>query len=149
MKASVVDRHRLDAGTGPNIHLFWCRPRSGSYPKFNHNFKYFGQHVKILWKKGKIHLLGIDTDLDRHTLDADPDPAKWCRSDPIRIHNTDKGTCSENGRQSKNHFTSYRHYLTFLVTHHLNKLTVSGINIWSKYIFSTVPTGTSRSVKRI
>jgi len=33
---------------------------------------------------------GIDTDPDRHALDAepDPDPEKLCGSDPIRIYNT-------------------------------------------------------------
>ncbi len=63
MKASVVDRHRFDADPDPNIHLFLCRSRSESYPKFYHNFKYLGQHNTILSKKVKIHLLGIDTEI--------------------------------------------------------------------------------------
>jgi hypothetical protein len=33
-------------------------------------------------------LLGIDTDLDWHALDADPDLAKGCGSDLIQIHKT-------------------------------------------------------------
>jgi hypothetical protein len=47
-------------------------------------------------EKVKKLLLGIHTDLDRldpdqHSRDVDPDPAKSCGSDPIRIqiHNTD------------------------------------------------------------
>jgi hypothetical protein len=46
--------------------------------------------LKFAWKSKKIHVLGIDTDwpdLVRHALDTnpDPDPAKLCGSDPIRI----------------------------------------------------------------
>jgi hypothetical protein len=42
-----------------------------------------------------MHVLGIDTDLDRpdpdrHALDADPDPGKLCGSYSIQIHNTGK-----------------------------------------------------------
>jgi hypothetical protein len=43
-------------------------------------------------------MVEMDTDLDpyldpdRQYLEADPDPAKWCRSEPIRIHNTVKNT---------------------------------------------------------
>ncbi len=41
-----------------------------------HDFEYFGQHIDIFLKKGKIHVLGIETDPDPdfHALDADPDP---------------------------------------------------------------------------
>ncbi len=37
-----------------------------------------------------FNLLGLDTVSDRYSLNADPDPAKWCGSSPIRIriHNT-------------------------------------------------------------
>jgi hypothetical protein len=40
-----------------------------------HNFKYFGRHIKILWKKLKRYKC---MELIRHALDAnpDPDPAK-------------------------------------------------------------------------
>ncbi len=44
-----------------------------------------------------LHLVEMDMDVDpapdlefRRALDTDPDPAKWCRSDWIWIHNTDK-----------------------------------------------------------
>jgi hypothetical protein len=62
-----------------------------------HNFQYFAQHIDIFWENVILsplfHLLGIDTDPDRHALYAAPDqkPAKLCGSDPIRfrirIHN--------------------------------------------------------------
>ncbi len=41
-------------------------------------FQYFLQHTETFWKKYSIpvvyHLLEIDSDPDRHALDADPDP---------------------------------------------------------------------------
>jgi len=46
----------------------------------------------------------MDTDSDpgpdRQALDVDPDPAKWCRSDRIRIHNTENA--KESNSFSKN-----------------------------------------------
>jgi len=33
-------------------------------------------------------MIGKNPDLDRQALDTDPDPAKWCGSDRIRIRNT-------------------------------------------------------------
>ncbi len=38
-----------------------------------------------------FHMFGLDTNpdwlnLDQHALVTDPDPPKWCGSDPIRIH---------------------------------------------------------------
>jgi hypothetical protein len=59
------------------------------------DLKYFEQHSEIFFrKKVKTPVLGIDTDPnrpdpDRHALDANPNQYKWCRSNPIRIHNTD------------------------------------------------------------
>jgi hypothetical protein len=60
--------------------------------------KYFGQLIENFKKKSKIHVLGIETDpdwpdLDRHGMDADPDPDQEkimrIRTDlGIRIHNT-------------------------------------------------------------
>jgi|688.fasta_scaffold2023073_1 hypothetical protein len=48
-----------------------------------HNYKYLGHHIEILKSivYTLFHMPGIDTDpdwlaLDRHALDADPDPAK-------------------------------------------------------------------------
>jgi hypothetical protein len=61
-----------------------------------HNCKNFWQHIEILWKKVSFHLPVMDTDQDRPDpnrnaldVDTDPNPAKWCGSDPIRmrIHN--------------------------------------------------------------
>ncbi len=68
-----------------------------------HVFQYFRQHIDIFWNTGNNFLssllpLGINTDPeppdpDQHALDADPsqdpNPTKWCGSDPIRIHDTD------------------------------------------------------------
>jgi hypothetical protein len=39
-----------------------------------HDSKYFGQLIEIFMKKQKIHILGIDTNPDRHALNADADP---------------------------------------------------------------------------
>ncbi len=59
------------------------------------------------------HLLGLDNDSDRldpdrHALDADPDPdpAKWCGSDPIpSIHHNNRN--SEYNCQGKSNFIFY------------------------------------------
>ncbi len=60
-----------------------------------HNFQYFEQHIEIFLKKYFLHMVEMDTDPDQQALDAysDPDPAKWCQSDRIRIriHNTGQG----------------------------------------------------------
>ncbi len=57
-------------------------------------FSVFFTHYWNFLEKSQVYqllnLLGLDTNPDRHSLDADPDPAKWCGSNPIRIriHNT-------------------------------------------------------------
>ncbi len=44
----------------------------------------------VSWKNEMDKVTDPAPDLDRRALDADPDPAKWCRSVWIWIHNTDK-----------------------------------------------------------
>ncbi len=47
-------------------------------------FSVFFTHYWNFLEKSQVYqlfnLLGLDTDPDRHSLDADPDPAKWCGS---------------------------------------------------------------------
>jgi hypothetical protein len=90
-----------DPKLDPTFH-FVCRSRSGSYPKFytcwNHssasqrcfiflvsvidvkNILYFWQYIEIFWKKAYWYF-SFST-----LVEIDPDPAKWCRSDRIRIY---------------------------------------------------------------
>ncbi len=53
-----------------------------------HSFKYFDHHIEIFWKKVIVyqlfHMPGIDTDPDRHALDAEPDPDLANDADPTR-----------------------------------------------------------------
>ncbi len=103
-------RIQIGIGSYPNFHLPFTLIGKSNFYTFSHcyadlqcfiflvsvncviNLKNFWQHIEILWKKVNFLLPGIDTDPDRHALDVDPDPdpAKWCGSDPIRIriHNT-------------------------------------------------------------
>jgi hypothetical protein len=53
------------------------------------HFKYLESMLKFSWNR---YTDPNWPDPDWHALDADPDPAKQCGSDPIRINNTDYGS---------------------------------------------------------
>ncbi len=102
---SVVDRHRFDADPDQTFQ-FWCRSGSFPkfyfcwkirgknwlsavsvyilfYYSCQHqrcqNFQYFRQYTIIFWEKYSLalHLVEMDTDPDRQTLDTYPDLPKW------------------------------------------------------------------------
>ncbi len=96
--------HRFDTDLDSTFHFDLSRFESGFYPKWYtcrkvwkifwllvtevpvhicvicrcHNIQYFGQCIKIFGKKFSLASLLVE---------MVPDPAKWCRSGRIRIHN--------------------------------------------------------------
>jgi hypothetical protein len=85
--------------TGSGLASKWCRSLCGSYPKFHTSwkmwFKYFGQHITKKYRASTFSYAShwyrsSSAGSERLAVDADPDLARCCGSDPIHIgiHNT-------------------------------------------------------------